>query len=446
MTIYSKLDQRSKLGIPNSLYLWDLPQTQGGVDANYPREFLTLNPYTSTPYNFRVLSGASFIDLSKTRLVTQWVLERKKKTEPEEKFATFLTEKTAGSVENDDETLDIVNGLGAVFAENVIISVGGQQVFNSNNLYMYHAYLWNELQNGEDAKKSSMNAFGYFYENVFGEKAKERRHQFKNGIAEFSAPIYADFFQSTRFFLSHSEIDIKIYPCKQNMWITNKNAAYDYRVRMTSIRLFMNFIDLHPGVALDVEQMMDSEYAMYPYRRIETKVYFFGDDASESHNNIFPDSIPHDVNIVFVSKDAFNASPSEPAFKFIHSHVRDLRLNAGGRQNPYTPWELDWGVGITARPFEHLHRTVGLIDCGINRSMFENGWTIFPFNMTTSGEEDDGFDFVREGPTMMHARFHTDKTNDKCIPTGGIFAIVIASFDCILYVDKSRQVRTDLTV
>lgn len=443
---YKKIDKSSPDSIPESLDLFSTPFTQVAVEKTYEREFLTLNPVNEAPYNFKILTGSSFMVPNKTRIVTQWQLSKKD--------VETTGNKTEWTNTASADEINVMNGLGATFIRNLKVTVGGQTVFNSNNLYSYKAYLDNELNFGEDSKKSSMNSFGYYYEDCPKSDAtelvkcngwKERRELFTNGkVVEFSAPLYADIFQQPLFMLSNMEIDLEIYPNNTEFLVYSPTYKGDVMLTLNSVRLFCTFVDLHPGVALEVEKKLEKEPARYALQRTELKTLYYNQERTQAHSTIFTDYIPREVTVVFIPQKNFNGAKDLDATFFYHINLRDISMQAGNMEIPYVAFDLDFRKGKTARAFEHLHRTIGQsgtnLDCGITRKMFEDGYTIFPFNLTTSQENIPGFDFIRDAPTLFNMKLHTS------IDKGDVMALFMGKYDSMMFIDHTRTVRSDLTV
>lgn len=461
MTILSKIDVQSPDSYPDGLDLFSTPFTKVGIEKCYEKEMIPLNPVGDPPFTFRINLGASVVDLSQTRIVTTWGMSKQGDAYEEEvkvpdpahpnddTKATTKKIKREGRWEpivhdaanpKNSDPIDVVNGLGAVFPSNVIISVNGQQVYNANRMYAYHANFCNELQYDIAAKKGAMSQFGYYYEEELGASAPKRRRLFADGNEpEFSAPIYADILNQTRYFLSNTELEIQIYPHHKDFLLVH-NYRNDVKLAINHIRLYMTFVDLLPGTALDLERKLEKDPARYPYRRSENKSIFMEKGRQESNNTLFTDQVPHNLVVAFVRKDNYVGKHNLNPFEFIHGDLEDLRVQAGNLQVPFTPWRLNWKKGQFARAYDHFQRTLGNVDTGITREMFEKGWSIFPFILTTSQQDEGGFSYIRDGQTNIYARFAKD------IVDGGINMVVVGNFDSLMFIDKLRTVRTDLTV
>ena len=90
-----------------------------------------------------------------------------------------------------------------------------------------------------------MQAQGYYYEprdkdvKFYNRPSfKELRKLFTNGkYAEFSAPIYADNFQQSRYWLSNTELELTIHPAKHaaKRTLKTKPARGPARIRVRSM-------------------------------------------------------------------------------------------------------------------------------------------------------------------------------------------------------------------
>lgn len=447
--LYKKLDKNSLEAMPDGLSdLFNMPPTDVAFQRAHEREFMTLNPHTQAPFNFKIVTGTQYMDPRSVRLVT--------------KFKIMKTKDKVDSVLDEDDDINVVNGLGSNYIRNLRVNMGGQTVFDSNNLYSWKADFDNLLNFSEDAKRSSMNVFGWYNDTKGKSKQytkgaqeeswKTRRALFLGGKeVEMMAPLYADVFQQSSLIPSNMEIDIQIYPQNSEYMIYAPNTAkaapkvFDkVEVTITSVRLYATFYDLHPGVALEIEKKLASgEPFKYAMRRTEMKVMHYDYQKIIANSQIFSEIIPRKLTLGFISKDAYDGTYDTDPHAYNSYKLRNIEVHAGNLRVPFVPFEMDFPNNHYIRGFEHLHRTLGLtgsnIDCGINREMFADGYNLWVFNLTSSLQDDATFDFVRDGPTMLNLRF------EEMLASKGIYAIIMAQWDSVMYIDHTRTVRTDLT-
>lgn len=448
--LYKKIDRDSLETLPPGLSgLFGMPLTNAAIEKAYERKFMPSNPINMAPYHIKVFTGTSYMDPRSIRLVTRFRLM---------KIATAGAKEV---VVDEADDINVLNGLGANYIKNLRVMMGGQIIFDANNLYSHKVELDNLLNFSEDAKRSSMNVFGWYNDTKGKSKQyakdkqeeswKQRKALFYDGNeVEFSAPLYADFFQQPLFVPSGVELDIEIYPQDTKFMVlapltmtTLAPKHHDIVLTITNVELYATFYDLHPGVALEIEKKLAAEPFKYAMRRTELIPKFIDHQKVISNIQVFNNIIPRNMFVVFSKKAAFHGEFKSDPMNFEHFNLRSIEIHAGNLRVPFVPFDFDWKKHRFIRGFEHLHRTLGLtgnnLDCGINRDMFEDGYTIWAFNLTSSLQDDETFDFVREGPTQMHLIFNEE------VPDGGINAVCMAQWDSIMYIDQTRTVRTDLT-
>ena len=76
---------------------------------------------------------------------------------------------------------------------------------------------------------------------------------------------------------------------------------------------------------------------------------------------------------------------------------------------------------------------------GITEDKIANGWTNFVIPLTSTHEDHDGFELVRNGTTTLNLKFAEAVPADG----GGVELICIGEFDQLLSIDQNRVVITD---
>lgn len=451
---YKKIDKLSPDGVPEGLNFFSTPFTQVAIEKTYEREFQTLNAVKNPPWNFKILTGHAFLDGPKTKIVTALRLEKR----------DTIGEGNWVPTEEKDN-IGVINGVGAYLFESMRLSVSGQQQQYISKLYPYHACIENELNFGRDAKESSMNAFGYTYDNnprgnnitdstkktaavkkyIASDSFQDRSVPYTNGQWVYhEAPLYLDMFQQPLYLLSNLNIELEITPHLSKFYVVAPEYEGEVRGIVEFCRVYCTFVELHPGVVMDIEKKLEQEPARYPMRRTGITNIHHEADRHDDRNVLFHDYIPRQLNAVFVEEKAFFGDQKLDPFNFHHFHLRDLTLRAGNMVVPNVPFDCDWETGKYIRAFNNLHTVVGLNsdsgDCGITRKMYLDGYNIWPFDLSTSQNDHDGFDFVRDGATVG------DHLWNKKIPAGGIQGIYTGYWDQIMYIERTRSIRTDLTI
>lgn len=148
--------------------------------------------------------------------------------------------------------------------------------------------------------------------------------------------------------------------------------------------------------------------------------------------------------LALVENSAFVGNVNKSPFNFKPYDLREISIQAGGKQWPTTPYDLNYGNYQFTRAFYDMFEASGLANTtesnGISLKKYKSGWTIYVMNLTNSGEDDQCFDLLKEGTTSVSIKFRSP------VPAGGLVLIAMGDMDSLLMVDKNRSVSSDATV
>ncbi|KAH7723020.1 Protein F54H12.2 [Aphelenchoides avenae] len=434
--MFKKIDSTSQNSVSSSLAIFDTPPTNVTATSAAFKEILTLNPISVHPFHFRISPGSSFLDLSKCHLVTQMRVRKKADDGTWENLP-------AGA------TVAPIQYIGATFIKNMKVSINGREVFHSNGLYAYKAYLDSELSYSNEYKRSYLSAGGWFPcenpEAVTDTGFVSRQELFKESMTvEMISRIHADVFGQDRLIISGVDIDLEITPNDEAQYTIMATDDGTYKLELLSCRLYAKMLNLTEGLNLSIASRLTTQPARYPIRRSELKTETVGSGRRDFHSMLFTEVIPRRIIVGFVEPAAFEGAWKKNPFNFQNFNIRDISINAHGTVYPHVPYDLKWATSSKfARPFHDMHEAVGLRppDCnGITMNMFKKGWTLFVFNLSTTLDNDDGYDMIRTGTCHIHVKFHTET------PAGGVQMIVYGESESMLLIDHTRTVSSDLTI
>src|SRR3981081_1369722 len=69
--LFKKIDGARKSTVTSALDLFSTPPTSTAVSSSSYREYLTLNPISSSPFHFKIHPVISFIDLTKCYILVE---------------------------------------------------------------------------------------------------------------------------------------------------------------------------------------------------------------------------------------------------------------------------------------------------------------------------------------------------------------------------------------
>jgi hypothetical protein len=243
---------------------------------------LQLNPISSKPFHYKIHPITSYIDLSKVYVVTEC---RIRKIGDD----GVVTDLAAG------EVVAPIQMPGATWIRDLKISINQREIYSSNQLYGYKAFLDTEFSYPESAKDGFLSVAGYHRDrkdpdSVDDEGFKNRKNMFaKSKTVQLISKLTADILNQNLFLISNVEVDfeLSVQP-DEFMLIQQKPAppavANKYTFEITDVRLMVKTLDLMDGLSLDIAKRLDVEPARYGVRKVSDLsdafiIVYFADNA-----------------------------------------------------------------------------------------------------------------------------------------------------------------------
>ena len=431
---YEKVDLASANAVSSALNVFSTPATNVSVASSKYQELLPSNTLDCVPYTFKLNAGANFVDLSRCFMVTEMKLvfeDADRSLKPPEPGAKVAS----------------VQGIGATFIQNVKVKLNGREVFNSNSLYAYKAYLDTEFTYSSEVKRSYLTAAGWYQDGksqTSGTGVDSRVALLSKGEpVQFLSRLYVDLFNQERYLVNGVDIEIEVTPHKSSFSLMNLGDAdaKNYRLLVTSCKMYVKTLNVMDGLSVSITDRLQTTSARYPYRKAELKSTFISAGTYEVNKMMFTDNLPSWAAVAFVSASSYMGDQKSSPFEFKPFGVREISLVANGKNYPNIPYDLAWTGNKYCRAFHDMHEGTGLgsDSNGISMEKYANGWTVFVFNLSDSDDDSGTFDLVRTGSTSINVNF------SEPVPTGGIYMIVYGERHSLLLLDGNRTVSTDLT-
>lgn len=438
--LYKKIDPNSGESLSNALDVFGVSPTNVAFSDHHWRQYLTLNPVNTPPYHFKVHSSSSFLDLTKTFLVTQMRI-------------WALNDQGAKAAIPPNANVAPIQMIGSTFIKNLKISINNQEVYDSNSLYAYKAYLDTELSFGREAKSSWLQSSGYFLDeslnqnDVQGAGFVARKELFSGSrVVELVSRLNCDLFNQPKLMIPHVEIDIELTPNSDNFLVHAPGVldADRYVVEIVDCRLMVKALEIMDSLSLEFNQKLDKTPATYNVRKSVIKPIFISAGRFEFNGLLDAETVPRRVTLALVGNDAFNGRLSLSPFKFKPFNLREISIHTMGKQVPTVPYNLDYPNGRYIRAYNDMMDSLGFLYTqegnAITRKMYGTQWTIYTFNLTNSGEDEPNFELVKNACTNVNVKFAT------AVPANGIILIVYMESDGIVMVDRNRSLSTDNTL
>jgi hypothetical protein len=433
MSITKKIDPKSGSAGHSGLEFFSVPSSQVAIVRTFEKELLPISE-SGSQYEFRHFSDANYVDLSKTRLHLRASVEKK------------VADKWV-PITNDDHVAPC-QSIGAAFIKQLRIQIGGVEVVDTTSLLPYLTYIKNELNYTPDYKRSELSAIGYSMDDTRLEDAENEGHVERQLIClagrQFETYTRLDFdlANQDRFLLSNLNILFTIYPNDAAHLIKNYDAddTSQYRLKIHAIKMMVRCVEVQPSIDLAIMRALQQTPAQYSMRKLQIRSHFLSSGRTEITQNLFSSILPKRVIIALVENAAFIGNHKKNQFCFLDHGLRSISINAGGLTYPCVPINLDFdtekGVG---RLFSDLHESCALgesLSNGITMERFKAGWAFFIINLSSTWDNNTGFDLIREGNTVVQLQF--SKPLKKAVDL-----LCIAEFDSLLQIDSNRLVLTD---
>lgn len=272
-----------------------------------------------------------------------------------------------------------------------------------------------------------------------------RQNLFSNGAkAEFVTKIFSDLFQQDRLMVNQMDLDIEIMPRTNDNFciLAPTNDTNTYRIVIDNCRLYIKSVDIIDGLSLGFAAALNQAPAKYPIKRTEMKSMFIGVGRREFTCCLFNDQVPRRIVLGLVKHSAFTGGTNRSPFNFINAGVQSITLTANGQQFPSAPYYLNFENNNYARAYHHMQENMGHAFSNssntISLKKFKDGWCFFVFNLTSTQEDEPGFDLLKTGATSLIIKF------DMEVPTGGYELVAYAEYDGLLIVDANRTIASDV--
>ncbi len=433
------IDRDSALASKAELDLFSVPPTQVGIERGSWVEVFPTNTVTSEgPYQFRVSADPMLLDLSSNYI----------------HMVVQVTTADGSDVAKTGTNCVVspINLFGKTFFKQVKVWLNSKLAYDSNDTYMYRAYIETLLSYGSDAKNTQLQT-SLYSKDTSGkfETYENQGHKFRGEYVnagkklEIVAPIHADIFNQSRFMLNHMDVRLELHRNSNAFSLFSLDANAAYRVRVLSLSWFVRKVEILKSIALGIEAKLCNQAAKYPIRRIAVRTIHVDGGRRDTPNNVlFTGQIPRRIIVGCVEKDAFFGTYGKNPFNFKPFGIRFAQVTAGDIVYPRNPIVLDFPNGLYTRAYRSLFDAINWanMDKGntISYSDFADGYTLLGFDLSSDSADDDHWELIKEGSTSLRLEFASDT------PDAGIKVVVWAEYDNLMMVDKNRNLFFDYSV
>ncbi|KAL3076854.1 hypothetical protein niasHT_033756 [Heterodera trifolii] len=352
------------------------------------------------------------------------------------------------AIEDTDVKVSTIQGIGQTFVQQLKVTVGNTEVYDSGNLYPFKAYITNELSFPVNAKKNFLGSTGYYHTERHNDETddgfKERCKVFKGGnSAQFLSRLDFDLGNQELYLLNNLDLLFTIYKAKDAFLLQTLKANDDTKYRLTvhDVKIYAKMIEVQPSLNMNLYKTLEKQPATYAVRKTEIKSSYISSGRYEFEYNVFSSTIPRRVTIALVSNSAFNGDYKLTPFKFDPFDLREISVHAGGMVYPVVPHKLNFSKNYYVRAFVEMYEALGMANSersfDVSMDQFKNGWAFFVIPLNSTLDDSCGFELLRSGTTSIRTTF------DSPIPKGGVEMIVLGEFDQMIMIDYNRHIVSD---
>jgi hypothetical protein len=424
-----------------------VPPTNVSVRRSFVREILPLSTISQEgPFLFRLFSDNLWTDLSRIYLQLELSVQ---------KYNTTDNSWVSVSTANDNQ-LAPLQMLGSTFIQQLIVSVGTTEVYNSGTLYPYKAYMTHELSYPMAVKDNFLASAGYYTTDVHDDATdsgfEQRAGQISSGnTVQLVSRLDFDLSNQEMYLLNQIDVLFTLYRARDDFLLQclRTPAAGQqlprYRIFLHSARLLVKMIDVQPSLNMSIYETLEKQPATYSVRKTELKSQYISAGRTEFDYNCFSSTIPRRITVGLLSHQAFNGSIALSPFNFKPFNLRSIAVHAGGYIYPQVPYALNFINGHCVRAYVDMYEALGAAnsDRSFDLSLQKfrtGGWTFFVIPLTSTLDDSCGFELLRAGTTTIRLQFA------EPIPAGGVEMIILGEFDQMFMIDYNRRVVSDSTL
>ena len=177
----------------------------------------------------------------------------------------------------------------------------------------------------------------------------------------------------------------------------------------------------------------------YPITRVKVTKHTL-DHGSQEYSWTQPDTtqIPARLVLALIKETATSGTKTENPFNFQNYGVREVVVKYDDQKFEV---KSDFAGGNTVRAYHNLFKETGLLatglDCGITLEEFQNGYTLFAFDLTPDKTPENArINLLKQGKLTIGLRFNAATTH-------AISAVVCAFYNNIIQITADRLPVTD---
>lgn len=427
------MDPNSEACGKSELDLFCLPPTQVAIEEG---KWVPVNPHeVSDHFSIKFdysLSNGYYLDLARSYITFKAKIDG----------ATGTLNKAAP-----------INLWGHSLFKQIDLELNDNLLTSANPFYAYEAMLTTLMNYGKEAAKSQL-ALGGYEKDTAGEMDVTALDGDNKGLAARSTGINAgawrDFvmrpflamFQQERLLPPSSKIRLTLIPSDPKFSLMLNAPTGAFKPKMKDWTLHLRIVKINSSLAIEQGKSRNEQglKLYYPIRRLKTKPMTIPAGLQSHSETISTGQTPKRMYCMMTSESAQLGAFQKNPFNFKHYDVNSIHLSIGTDNIPSTPLTPDFAKGLVRESYMTLFSHTGILfdDKGLDISLsdYQNGYTIFAFDLTPDMSDGDHLELMKRGDIRLHVKFA------KALPEA-ITILAIGEFENTVQIDRFNTVIKD---
>lgn len=403
--------------------------------------FMSSGDYSSIQFNIAG-NSTQYVDLGRTELYVKLKIEKEDGTP----FSTEEGKKEYG--------LPVDQILQSMWSS-VDIKLNHTLVTFSGTDYMYKALFETLLNYNENAKRIQMSTMGFSGESGDFTQTNPEAPPFNHGLrarfswfkgvkyVEFIGPLMADICNQDRLILNGVDIDIKLWPTRDEFRIMSHPSGIPCKLSIDEIVLNVCKVTVSPEVMVGHDAGLQESESKYPFQRTDIRTFNIPQNSYGTVlEDIWQGEVPSRLVIGMVRSQAYNGDFSLNPFMFENFDISTAGFYVNNEPTPRPPFKLDFENGEYMEGLLSLYRVSGKLmentDIGITRETYRQGYSLIGFNVDPTSSPDFRYIGIpKQGHTKLELKFK------RHLPAP-VTLILYATFPETMEIDKYRTVTLEV--
>lgn len=433
--MWKQLDNGSQHSVApeiSSLFTGNL--CQATIASSRYQEHGLINSTSVTPFEFKINSGKTYLDLKSSFLTVRCKIVDSKGDVVKPGGATRVAP---------------INLAGMTLFRQCQLSIGGDLVWESGSAMHLTSYVHTLMSYDDAYKESVLSAAGFTNGDDGTDTDKgylERCKWAENGTMEFSSSLIIPLFMQPRAIPSYTDIRLLLYPNTDKITCEQRGGAVteNYRIVFEELTLSLKHLILHDSALLSCDNLIREQNGItYPLRNLVSRVVFVsGGRRAIPEHLLFLSTVPRRLFVCQIPAANFNGSYSNSALHFDHFDISSIALEtSAGDLIPLKPFNLQFTDQRSyTRPFMLMHHALGNVTSGstngIDMESFAKRNNIFAFDLTAAN--DGTSELLKMGETKLTASY------SKNLPADGIYLFILGEFESSMHLSPTRSAKVDI--